>query len=155
MKVGFFLKDIGNNQIAFDLITQINTHLKTNKQDDIVIFIENIEQPIKTPSCPVLLAGEVWSYTGAVVATSIGTAGKLINAISPIKKMLLIHSPEWFSQQQLLRYELSHKILMYPKLDILTIDDDYKKLFLSCFNKEPSLVWKNFDIKQLMEHINK
>ncbi len=154
MKIGFFLKDIGNNQIAFDLITEINKYLKTNKDDAITIFVENIESPVKTPSCPVMQATEVWSYTGNVVATSVSTATKLIQAVSPKRKMMLVHSPEWFNQQNIVRYEGIHQVFMFPRLEILTIDETYNKLFLACFNREPSLVWKDFSIKQLVEHLN-
>jgi hypothetical protein len=150
MKLGFLLKDIGYNQLAHDLIQSINTTLKNKAcPHQITIFTENVEEMIKTPSCPVMSASELWTYDGNVVATSMATAVKLLKAIGPKKKCLYVHAPEWFSQSQIMQYENTHAIYMHPELDILTRNAEYNELFTSCFNKEPKSIWDNFDINKL------
>jgi len=154
MKIGFLLKDIGHNQLASDLITSINKTLADKRYPhSFNIFVENIEEPIKSPACSVMNAAEIWSYNGHVVATSLSTATKLLNAIGPTHKYLYVYSPEWFSQNRILQYETNHNIYMNPELKILTRNEDYHKLFTSVFNKKPEFNWLEADVKQLAEAI--
>lgn len=151
MKLGFLLKDIGHNQLAYDLITAINKTLQDKSYPhSLTIFTETVEESVKTPACPVMNASEIWTFDGHVISTSMNTAIKLLKAIGPKKKYLYVHAPEWFSQAPILNYENTHMIYMHPELNILTRNDDYNTLFTACFNREPKAVWQDLDIPQLI-----
>lgn len=152
MKVGFFFNHIGNNQIAFDIISNINKSIKENDNATYHIFAETIEELIKPPSCPIMQSLELYAYNAPVISTSLQTANKLLHCVSPIKKYLFLHSTEWFNNN-VTQYEHLHQVLMHPSLKIIAINEDYKTLFESCFNKQVDFVWENFNMKLLLEKI--
>ncbi len=153
-KVGFLLKDIGNNQLAYDLVTSINRMSKDKKHDyTFTLFTENVETPSVNPKCPVMNAAEIWSYDGTVVATSMATAVKLIKSIGPKKKYLYVYAPEWFTQHKISQYENTHQIYMNPELEIVARNQDYHTLFTSCFNREPAFIWPEADVEQFVRNM--
>lgn len=153
-KLGFLVRDLGNNQLAYDLVRSINEMSKDKRCPyTFTIFAENVESPILNPKCPIMNAAEIWSYDGSVIATSMQTAVKLIKAIGPKKKYLYVYAPEWFTQHKISQYENTHQIYMNPELEIIARNQDYHTLFTSCFNREPAFIWPEADVEKLVGEI--
>lgn len=151
-RFGVMLNSLGHNQLNFYLAKQIND--RTRKQGDINcnLFYQDLKPIAFPPMTPVFQSIEVNGFEAPVVATSLQTAFKLINAFGPTKKYFYLFNLEWIVPQQL-NYEQLANIYCNPEIELIVRNHDHKVIVENCWNRKPIGILDDFNLEQLLGYI--
>lgn len=150
MELGFLMDHLGPSQLSYRMISQVNDYLDNNCSNDIIVFFENLSRPVLSPRFAIMQINEAWGFQGAAIATSLSTAGKLVNYPEPLLKIFYVWDLEWLRSKNY-NYEQNVAIYRHPELKIVTRCEDYKKEVENLWNVKVHDVVKDFNIEQFIE----
>ena len=71
MNIGIVVPHLGSSQISFYAIKEINKLVQQNYPDDLVLFFEQIINPVIQPQCATMCINELMSFKGILITTTI------------------------------------------------------------------------------------
>lgn len=92
MNISFVVNNLGNSEMAFDLISTINKHPEHSNS----IFYQNILPPVIEPQCLATNLTSLYAISGTAVAFDLECAQTLVSAGTPTRNILYLYDLEWF-----------------------------------------------------------
>lgn len=137
---------------ASELVSNIMMKSMELADWNVGIFFEKLAKPPHAHLTPLFHISEAYAFQGAVIATDIGTAYKLIQFPSPNPKFFFLNDIEWirFPQKQ---YDQLEFIYRNPELILITRCLDHKTLVENCWNVKVDRIIENYNFFST-EHIN-
>jgi len=111
MNISFIINNLGNSELAFDLISTVNKHPEQNNS----IFYQNILPPIIEPQCLATNLTSLHAITGIAVVFDLESAQTLSAAGTLTRNVLYLYDLEWFFKpiNFVVAYELMNKFEVY------------------------------------------
>ncbi len=147
-KLGILLNDFSQNDTAFWSIYHAN---KYKGNADIIGFYSIIGRPYMTPQFALMHAAEVYSFDGAVVATNLAAARKLLSCPSPSHKLFYLWDLEWLRQP--FDYSQLSEVYKNESLILVARTDEHAKIIRNCWDRDAAVV-ENMDIEQILKVID-
>lgn len=149
MKLGILLDNLGPNQLAFNVIKNGNEV----KDFDFIAFYENFLRPCIPPNFAIMQSFEAWSYDGALVATNLSTAGKLISYPICKHKYFYVWDLEWIRLKEK-HYGGLQPIYNHPKLKVIARSQSHKDIIENCWNVKVAGIVDDCNISKIQEIIH-
>jgi len=153
-KISFLVPDTGSSQLAFYLISEINKLTQIRPEIDAIIYCESSQRNCIPTNFSVLNISEAWGNDGAVIATTVSTAEKMLSFNSN-KKIFYVWDMEWIRnpQGQSVQYENYADIYTNKSISLMARSVSHKKIIENAFNREVKNIVSDFNIKQILEAI--
>lgn len=153
MNLGFVINNIGPNQLAFDLIHQINLIGRTNVEVSCSLFIQNIIEPCVVPNCAVYNISEIMSFDGVMVATDFDTCEKMLKTTNQALKIFYLWELEWIrNPDKFLTYQ---SILRTKGLVIFSRSEQYAKQLEEYAGVKSHAIQPTLNVAQLIQNIKR
>jgi len=151
INLGILIDNIGPNQLAFDVIHQINRITKNNNKISFSLFVQNIIAPVIKPLCPVYNISEIMSFNGVMIATNFDTAEKMIKSVNQSLKIFYINELEWIhNPNDFLYYQ---NIVKTAGLIVFSRSEPYAQALARYAEVDSKAVMPNLEIEQLLNNI--
>lgn len=149
MKLGFCVRDLGPSQLSYCLVKNANALLRDRPTLDIIAFFET-----PTPAClPANFAqmplSEGWGYDGVMVATTFGTAKKLLSFPGPLAKCFYVWDLEW-TRGSGKSYEEQAAVYRHKDLRLLARGPDHSLVIEQCWNRPVAGLVPDVDLHSLL-----
>ncbi len=131
MSLGFLLPNLGPNQLAFDVIKEVNSYLQKSKLVDIYAFYETLTQHVIRPNFAVMTLQEAFTLSGTLVPTTCHLAYDSLRMARRKNIIFYVHKLEWL-HGAIGPYEWYDDI--YRKLPIVARSDDYARILENNFS---------------------
>lgn len=151
MNIGIVVPHLGASQIAFSAIKAINQLVAEKWEDDLILFFEQLVQPVISPKCAVMCINELMSFKGNLITTTIDNT-IMSEARSTRKTNHIIYyvwDLDWTRPGKniylynLQAFNRAHKIIAR--------NNNHKKSIENYSNRKVDLVLKNFDIREIIK----
>tara|TARA_R110000824_G_scaffold9415_5_gene42165 strand:+ start:802 stop:1296 length:495 start_codon:yes stop_codon:yes gene_type:complete len=157
-KLGFLVDNLGASQLGYYISKNVGSYLESNPQSHITCYYDNFEKRCAQTNFATMNIVEAWGQDGAMVATSINTAKKLLNFIGTQKKFFYL----WDMTSCWARVGgIKHKIpfdmnsvFFEEDLTLICRNGIHAQIIENNFNREVKYTVDNFDIDKIMEIIN-
>lgn len=152
MKLGICIDNLGASQLNYFLVKTGNAYLRENPGDDLIAFCESQTRnplPANFAGMPVY---EAYGFNGAVVATTLETAKKILGFPCPSKKYLYLWDVGWLRQPG--SYREYADVYRHLDLNIIVRSTDHFRLFEDCWNRTPSSIIEDCDVADLFALVN-
>lgn len=154
MKLGFLLSHIGDAEVSKTFIKKANEFLCSHQDVDIIGFVANQVSPTIHPSFATMNINEAFDYNGAVVATNLAMAEKIVNFPGPRKKYYYLWELDWTKETGRTFEELL-ALFHNPKLSIIARTPEDKMVIERCWNCRVQGVIPDCDIGRFVELVRK
>lgn len=153
-RINFLVDDVGASDLAYFLLTGLNT-LVRNRQDICpTVFYSNLtDHCVKPIEFNMMQMVEAFDQPGPTIATSLPTAGRLVAMPRPKPKIFFIWDLEWMRYANI-QWSSVNRILTHPDLILLTRSTSHKMAVESCFNTKVHEVVGHFDLERVLEVVN-
>lgn len=151
-KIGVVLGDLGPSQLSYYVVKNINQRCETTAKDDFVAFVENISTHILEPDFGIMNIGEVWSFDGVLIATSVSTALQVIKAVNSAEKYFYVWDLEWMRQSG---HDFAYTVKAFndPKINLIARSEEHARAIKNYCNREVIGIVDNFNTEQLYKVI--
>lgn len=136
-KIAVCVKNIGANQIAFDLIRHGNKLMEERADIDLMAFFESMAPPVIPMKFAAMHIMEGHGYDGIVIATDLSTAQKALRFSAAQRRLFWCYDLEWMRQQQ--GFPDLVAIYRNPKLELFARCEDHARLIAQCWNRPVSV----------------
>lgn len=145
------LPDTGANQISFFVINKLNEMFKENPEIDALVFYENKHKSCLPANFATMEISQAWSHKGPMIATSFGTAEKLLGFPCE-RKLFYIWDLSWIRNSRGVNaYESYEHVYTNKSLELIARNESHKKAIENCFNREVKHIVSDFNIEKIME----
>jgi hypothetical protein len=150
MKLNFLVEDIGAGQLGYFLTTNINKLHDERPEVDAIVFYNNLHRHCATPKFAIMQMIEIWGHEGPTIATSLGTAYKLLTCpgIGPL--FYYVWDLEWLRGQPKI-YSTAANIICNDKLILLARSESHKLALENGFNVKVKAIIEDFNMKNILE----
>lgn len=145
---GFLVDSLGQTQLSYYLVENLNKWI--SNKNDATIFFENVGLPVVFPRFAQMNVAEMSSFRGALVATNISTARKLMFAASSSHLYFYVWDLEFLRGRQ--RDYMYHlEVFQSPRLKIICRNEDHKIAVENAFNVKVLGCVENFAMDQFQK----
>lgn len=134
-QLGICVPNLGASQLNYCLIKEANALLAERVDLDLTVFFETHCRPCLTVNFALMPIYEIWSYRGAALATTAGTAQQLLNAPLVGKKFFLVWDLEWLRLFDRRPYRQWASLYRHPDLTLLARSPDHQHIIENCWNR--------------------
>lgn len=127
MNISFVVNNLGNSELAFDLISTVNSHPENSN----AIFYQNILPPVIEPQCLATNLTSLNAITGTAVAFDLESAQTLDVAGTPTKNILYLYDLEWFYKP--INFMVARDLM--SRFEVYTVNDKYASVLSNYLNK--------------------
>lgn len=152
-KLGIIVDNVGQYEPFVLLWTGMDACLKKHGDLSICVFQENPGVPVGPIPCPSFTLNEVYGFSGDVVATSIGSAAKLIGVTGPHRKYFLITELEWLNTAQPVQYEMVAGVYQNKELSLLVTNELYRDIIKNNFDREAVVLDKFSLLENIVDEL--
>lgn len=140
IKLGIMLDNIGPNQLAHYFINSANSALYNNSQLlDVVAFTEQTIHPVAVPNFSTMNISEAFDYHGALVATSLRTAYKMLKCPGTRKKYFYVWDLEWTKPTNV-NFASLNSIYNNPSIELIARSQPHADILELCWKKPVGIV---------------
>lgn len=151
-KIGFMVDNLGQAQLSYMLIKNINMEYEQNNHEiDYIVFYNTLQRPIIKPKFCCLSMSEVYGQEECIISCSSDLALKLSCIGGPSRRILYLWDLDWVRGQNRHHYELYTKIYRDSGLEIICRSESHAKLLENSFNISPIGIVEDFNLIQLKE----
>lgn len=148
MKLGILVDNLRAVQKNYYMIQSLNNFI-SNSEHDAIVFYQEPMIPCAPIRFSVIQMIEAYSFDGAVIATSISLAQKLLNFPGPSRKIFYVWDLEWM-ENMYYHHQLS-ELFRHPDIQIITRSSSYAKKISDCWNIDLPEVVEDFNIEELVD----
>jgi hypothetical protein len=149
MKLGVLLKDLGPSQLNYLFIDATNKFLDQATTDSIVAFYENLVRPCIPLQFASMQLAEAYGFDGAVIATTFGTAEKMLRLASPAQRFYYCWDLEWLRMPNR-SFRPLQEVYGNPRLTLLARTAEHAKIIEQLWNRTATVV-ADFDLEKILE----
>lgn len=150
-KVGIFLNDLGNSQIASQAVFGINNYLANSDDVGFILFFLDNVAPSALPMCPTMAASEIFGFDGTVIATSMETASRLASLSGPTRKLYYVVDLPWIRPTGVVPYSPIRDIFTNKEVELVARSESHCRIIENCFNRRPIATVEDFNVNRLVE----
>jgi hypothetical protein len=152
-QINFMVNNLGNSQLSYMLIRNINNEYINNNHDiDYIVFYDVLAARLMIkPMFSCMSSCENYGQSGYTVATSSDQAMRLLKTAGCQRRILYLWDLDWIRGQQRHSYPLFSQIYHDPSLEIICRSESHAKLLENSFNVKPIGIVEDFNLKQLKE----
>jgi hypothetical protein len=143
--IGIVLPNLGNCQLSYLVIGQINEILQSGKDMQFTIFCEDFSRHHMKALCPVVNVLLAASFDGLIITTNLSTTAKILNTIHKSKHLFYVWDLEWIRNKNQ-NYLQSWPI--YNSVSLFTRSEPYAKAIRNYTNKEVTII-PDFNLYEL------
>ena len=151
-KIGVVLGDLGPSQLSYYVVKNLNQKCEETAKDDFVAFVENISTHILEPDFGIMNIGEVWSFDGVLIATSVSTALQIIGSVNSAEKYFYVWDLEWMRPSGH-DFQYTVKAFNDPKIKLIARSEEHAKAIKNYSNRNVIGIVDDFNIEQLYKVI--
>ncbi len=144
MKLGVLLRDLGPSQLAYGVIKKLNEALASGQLRDAAAFFEEPAPPCLQPRFACMQLAEAWAFDGAVVATTLSGARKLVRFPSAARSFFYVWDLEWVRRPGV-PYEELRSTYCDPSLRLVARSVEHAAVIRSCWGRD-CLISEDFDL---------
>lgn len=148
--IAAIVDNLGPSQMSFYLIKRFNNLIK-NVDYAPLCFYNNLTRPVITPFFGCANISSLSSFKGAAIATSIETAGLLLNTYNKMNRYLYVWDLEWLRHP--IDFNGAMSIFRNPKIKIIARSDDHRRAIENYANKKVSGIVEDWSTEDLMKII--
>ena len=153
IKINFLVEHLGNSQLAYYLILNMNKLVECRQDVDCIAFYNTLLPPCILPKFALMQMFEAWNQGGHTIATSIATARKMLNFSGQQTKLYYyVWDLEW-THGNIRKYDMYKDIFLNQNIVIIARSESHAKAIQNCFNREKVYIMDDFNEKQLIEVI--
>lgn len=149
MKFGILVKDLGQSELNWRLISNAN-YLIDNHQVDIIFFYEDLQPVCVFPRGATMQIVEAYDFKYPLIATNFTTAQKLCEFPRQNKSYYYLWDLEWMRYPNN-SFEMFNKVYGNPNLELIARSTHHKFLLENLWNRP---VNKISETANLMEILN-
>lgn len=132
MNISFILNNLGNSELAFDLISTVNRHPENSN----ALFYQNILPPVIEPQCVATNLTSLSSITGTAVVFDLDCAEILEKAGTQTRNVCYLYDLEWFFKP--VNYLVARNLL--DKFEVYARNEKYACSLSNYLNKDVKTV---------------
>lgn len=151
-KLGIITDDLNIAQKGYYLIQELNQVIKKRSNLPVCCFRGTITPLPLQPYFPLYPQKLCWTFHGALIATEIETAYKLLTCWRATQKLFYIWNLEWQYFQYVTWKELHH-IYDNDDLDLIARSQAHADILTKIW-KKPKYIMDNFNHKVLLEIVD-
>jgi hypothetical protein len=148
-QIGVMLPDVGVRQVSYQAIMSINRILEKRNDLDFTIFYESLAAPVIPPKCAMMGLLEAYSYPGALIATDINLAAKLL-AMPCNRRIFYCYDAAEHTRARYLYTDVL-KIYRAPNLELWARSEDHRNLLANNWNRADVNIMENFNLEKVLE----
>ena len=152
MKLAFAVKHLGASQFNHDLILNTNRVMRSRSDLDISVLFEDVARPCIPLHFSSMHIIEGWGYDGAVIATNLSTAEKMIRFPCVSKRLFYAYDLEWLRLAQKPFRQL-RAIYGHPDVILAARCKDHADVMSKAWNRTVEVV-ESVDIERLLELVS-
>jgi len=147
-RIGFLVDRLGNDQLTYRLVSNLNAALRDGTLDDATVFCSEQGRPCLRPEFATMHWAEAWGDRSRLVATSVSSAMALKKMPGAARKSFYVWSLEWMGS--CVPFADLRAAYGCPWMPLVARGDSHARLLSSCWNR-PVTVSEEFDIAAFME----
>ena len=153
-KISVLVPDTGSSQLSFYLINEINKLSRDKPEIDAIVYCENKHRNCIPTNFSVMPINDAWGNDGAIIATTISTAEKMLSFNSN-KKIFYVWDIEWIRNRQgySLEYEKYENVYNSKNISLVARSHSHRKIIENAFNRKVEHIVSDFNMQQMMEAI--
>lgn len=144
-KVGILLPHLHNNQLGYEITSQLNKLTITHPYIDSVVFTEEDRPQTLLPKFAIMNISEVYDQQGLLIATTPNTAGKLVHCWGTNLKAFYSYDCFWMRGTRN-KYEALLNLYQNKEFDVIARSESHKRLIENNFNIHIDYVVDKFNI---------
>lgn len=134
MQLGILLNNLGPNQLAYLAIRNNNLFTDIRPDLECILFYENFFKPcLPAINVASMHISEAWSYKGALLATSLSTAEKMLSFPGSRNKFFYVWDLEWLRYQQK-HFRRFQNVYGNSQLKLIARSHEHSRLLRNCWN---------------------
>lgn len=154
MNFNVLLQNVGASQLSYFVTRNLNVLGDKRPDIDPIVFYENIHKNCIPPKFAVMQIAEAWGQDGAMIATSLSTAFKLIN-FPAARRLFYVWDLEWLRHgQQRRRYEQFADVYTHPNLELIARSESHAAVIENAFNRKVEHIISDFNTDKILELIS-
>lgn len=148
-QLGFVVDTLAPSQLGYSLVREANAALLSGKYPglDITCFIESWSVASLEPQFARMQVNELSNFQGVLIATSLATAKRVLEAPRASSKYFYIWDFEWTRKP--IPYNELHSIYCAPSLQLLARSDDHAYVMDSNWNRAVKGIVEEFSMESL------
>ena len=149
MKIGIILPSLELNQLAFEILTEVNDLILNTTEHDFVIFYQELTSRCVEPACSIMNISEIHSFSGLLISTTLDTAELALKSISISKKVFFVWDLEFIRNKNEYLKRLS--IYRNPELFLVGRSVEYNRALEIFCNRKVNMTQQRLNIKELVK----
>jgi hypothetical protein len=149
--IGIILPSMEIGQLAYEVITQINSEILAGSECDYRIFFENVSIECVRPMFAVMNISEIWAYSGMLISTTLDNTLFSLKLATDVLRVFYIWDLEWLRNEKNYLHNLS--ILRHPNLLLIVRSEDCAKELDRYCNRLPNFITPRLSFKDLADVI--
>jgi len=153
-QVNFLVEHLGSSQLSYYLINMINKLALERNDLDIIVFFNTMQKTPLQPRFAMMQMAEAWGQTGYTIATSFGTAKRMLTFPSVDKRIYYVWDLPWLREPRQVYREYAN-VLCNPKIDIVARSPAHAASLYNFTNQDTEIpIMEDFDVAKLVEVID-
>lgn len=128
MNISFIVNNLGNSELAFDLISCVNS----NSQNSNVILYQNLIPPVVEPHCLTTNIASLPSISGTAVVFDLECAHVLEQAKTQTRNILYLYELEWLYKP--VDYLFARALM--SNFEVCTVNHKYAEIITNYLDKK-------------------
>jgi hypothetical protein len=146
--VGIMIDSFGLSQLAFTASLSTHRYILEHGSWDVTLFIKDLAPQCVPTNFAIMQLYDGFGYKGALVATNLDLASKLLTFPGPRKKIFYVWDLEWFTRQ--MGYSAMKNIYLNDKLSIICRSQEHANVFEKVWHRKPDAVVPNLELNELI-----
>lgn len=148
MKFGIMVKDLGQSELNWRLISNAN-YLIDNHQLDIIFFYEDLRPVCVVPHGATMQVVEAYNFQYPLIATSFTTAQKLCNFPRQSKSYYYLWDLEWMRYPNS-SFEMFQKVYSNSNIELVARSFEHKLLVQNLWNKQVNKISESANLMEIL-----
>lgn len=144
-KIGILVPHLHNNQLGYEITSQLNSLAETHPYIDSVVFTEDDKPQTIIPKFAIMHISEVYDQQGLLIATTPNTAGKLIHCWGTPFKVFYNYDCYWMRGARN-KFETLFNLYQNKEFDLVVRSESHAQILMNNFNVTPKAIVKEFNI---------
>ena len=151
MKIGFFIPNLGNNQIAIDTIAGVNTIVNNHPNIFPSIFYKEIEPSVIRPKTIATSFDKLYHYYGTIVTVNLDTTWIALQSRTIKSIYFYVYDLEW--TRNIGSYMPNIQLYRHPKVELICPSKEYAEAIENYCNRQVKYVIPGLNLDEIITTI--
>lgn len=148
-KIGIILPSLTTSQQSYLTISRINEMALNQPGYDYIIFSQTIDQPCMKPACAIMNIGEIWSFDGLLISTTLYNTQMSASAVNNAKKVFYVWDLEWLRQSK----DYIENLYTYrnENINLVCRSQEHSDMVKNYSNRRPDAIIEDFNLRKIID----